>query len=401
MSVTTAKIGEVARQVRGVTYAGGEAIQEPRDGYLPLMRANNITEHGLSTANVVFVPKIRVSPAQMLRSGDILVATSSGSLSVVGKAARVKADEQATFGAFCKVVRPGERVDPGYLSHFFQTDHYRRRVSALAAGANINNLRNEHIDDLELALLPLADQRRIAAILDKADAIRARRRVGLADADALARATFLNLFGDPVSNPMAWPEMRLDEIADVRSGITKGRKPSSAPARPVPYMRVANVQDSHLDLSEIKTIDATEAEIARFALQAGDILLTEGGDPDKLGRGAVWAGELAECIHQNHIFMVRVRDAAAMPPAFLSALIGSARGKRYFLKNAKQTTGIASINRTQLAAFPALVPDPDVLTRWAVANRGVERARSGLITALADADALYASLATRAFRGEL
>lgn len=299
-------------------------------------------------------------------------------------------------------LRPREGVSRDYVFHFLRTEEFARQATARSAGVNLPRISPGVLAEFPIALpASISEQNRIAAILNKADEVRARRRAALDDADALARSTFLQLLGDPVSNPKGWPEMRLDAIADVRSGITKGRRLNGEPVRPVPYMRVANVQDGHIDLSEIKTIDATDGEIARFALQAGDILLTEGGDPDKLGRGAVWGGEVAECIHQNHIFMVRVQEGTEVPPSFLSALIGSARGKSYFLKNAKQTTGIASINRTQLTAFPALVPHRDVLARWLVANRLVERTRTSLAAALADADALYASLAARAFRGEL
>ncbi len=93
----------------------------------------------------------------------------------------------------------------------------------------------------------------------------------------------------------------LAEIADVSSGITKGRR-TTASTRAVPYLAVANVQAGHLALDNVKTIDATDAEVQRYALQPGDLVLTEGGDPDKLGRGTLWRGEIAECIHQNHIF---------------------------------------------------------------------------------------------------
>jgi len=100
-------------------------------------------------------------------------------------------------------------------------------------------------------------------------------------------------------------------------------------------MRVANVQDGFLNLSEIKTIEIKSYELAKYFLQEGDILLTEGGDPDKLGRGAVWQNQIENCIHQNHIFKVRA-DRNLFTPEFLSLQFGSDYGKRYFLKAAKQ-----------------------------------------------------------------
>src|SRR5260370_20248201 len=131
----------------------------------------------------------------------------------------------------------------------------------------------------------------------------------------------------------------------MRSGNTKGRNINVSPVRTVPYLAVVNVQDRALDLRQLKTIAATEAEIQRYRLQKDDLLLTEGGDPDKLGRGTLWSGEIDECIHQNHIFRVRLTDSRFLP-VFVNWVVGSERGKRYFLRSAKQTTGIASINLT-------------------------------------------------------
>ena len=137
-------------------------------------------------------------------------------------------------------------------------------------------------------------------------------------------------------------------------------------------MRVANIQDGHIDLGEVKEIESLETDIEKYALQYGDILLTEGGDPDKLGRGAVWREEVKPCIHQNHIFRVRV-DKLKITPEYLSALIGSARGKRYFLRAAKQTTGIASINMTQLKGFPALLPPISLQNKYVNLLRRYEK----------------------------
>ncbi|MCS5698100.1 restriction endonuclease subunit S [Cyanobium sp. FGCU-52] len=152
-----------------------------------------------------------------------------------------------------------------------------------------------------------------------------------------------------------WPVVSLDEVCSITSGITKGRKLPAEPSREVPYMAVANVQDGRLNLNGVKTIQASLSEIERYRLVRGDLLLTEGGDPDKLGRGAVWNGEIDECIHQNHIFRVRAASPL-IDMSYLSRLVASPAGKAYFLSQAKQTTGIASINLTQLRGFPVPLP---------------------------------------------
>lgn len=154
--------------------------------------------------------------------------------------------------------------------------------------------------------------------------------------------------------PDGWRKVPLEHIAEVRTGLAKGKQ-STPDAVSLPYLRVANVQDGHLDLREVKLIEVEPHQIARYSLQSGDILMTEGGDFDKLGRGAVWEEQIDPCLHQNHVFAVR-----AMPnivdPGYLSALAASEYGRSYFLSCAKRSTNLASINSSQLKAFPVVLP---------------------------------------------
>ncbi len=245
------------------------------------------------------------------------------------------------------------------------------------------------------------EQRRIADILDRADALRAKRRAALARLDELTQAIFIEMFGDPVSNPKGWPTTAvLGDVADIVSGVTKGRNLEGKTTRTLPYLAVANVQDKKLNLAAIKSIEATKDEIRRYRLIKNDLLLTEGGDPDKLGRGTLWQDELPECIHQNHIFRVRL-NTDRVNSLFLNWLVGSERGKRYFLRSAKQTTGIASINMTQLRGFPLLLPPTALQNTFANCIAGIERLKSRHSAAQFEVDGLFASLQDRAFRGAL
>ena len=141
-------VGDISEQVRGVTYTKSDASAVPRDGYSPMLRANNLGEHGLLLEDLIFVPNSKISPKQRIIPNDVVVAASSGSISVVGKTAQVRQGFDGGFGAFCKVLRPGPDVDARYFGHYFKTRSYRRVVSRLASGANINNLKNEHLDNL-------------------------------------------------------------------------------------------------------------------------------------------------------------------------------------------------------------------------------------------------------------
>ena len=149
-------------------------------------------------------------------------------------------------------------------------------------------------------------QRRIVA---KLDALRARveqalalQRAAIAEAEALIDASLQAIFSDAATAD--WQQCSLETLADIRAGATLGRKLAGATIR-VPYLRVANVQDGRLDLTDVKEIDIRPDELEKWRLQAGDLVLTEGGDFDKLGRGTIWRNEIVDCIHQNHIFRVR------------------------------------------------------------------------------------------------
>ncbi len=248
---------------------------------------------------------------------------------------------------------------------------------------------------LQIPLPPLPEQRRIAEVLDRAEALRAKRRAALAELDALPQAIFLEMFGDrPVKT------VPLSQCSEVVSGIAKGRKLTGRTTVHAPYLRVANVQAGYLDLCEIKTIEALPNEVIELQLQPGDVVLTEGGDFDKLGRGAMWEGQLEHCIHQNHVFRVRV-DRDQLLPRFFNDYLLTAAARGYFLKCAKRTTNLASINLTQLRGLPVPLPPLPVQQAFAGRVAAVEQLRSSHRKSLATLDELFASLQHRAFRGEL
>ncbi|MHB0858002.1 MAG: restriction endonuclease subunit S [Anaerolineae bacterium] len=178
--------------------------------------------------------------------------------------------------------------------------------------------------------------------------------------------------------PEGWTTKPLDQVAYVQTGLAK-KDGANLDGPELPYLRVANVQDGYLDLAEIKTIRVPVGREDRYLLQDGDVLFTEGGDFDKLGRGCVWRSQIARCVHQNHVFAVRA-DRTRLMPEFLAAQAMGDHGKAYFLTCAKQTTNLASINATQLRAFPTLLPPlaeqrkiAEILGTWDEAIALVER----------------------------
>lgn len=197
-----------------------------------------------------------------------------------------------------------------------------------------------------------------------------------------------------------WPVVPLREVADIAAGITLGRKTKETELISVPYLRVANVQDGRLNLADVKMVEATTREIEKWRLQDGDLLLTEGGDLDKLGRGACWREQLPLCIHQNHIFRVRL-PKDRYDPDFVSLQVGSGYGKAYFLAHAKKTTGIASINQQVLGSFPLLSPPLEEQQRIAKELKArlthVEEAYNAALSQLREIERLPTRLLAQAF----
>ncbi|HYF94775.1 MAG TPA: restriction endonuclease subunit S [Symbiobacteriaceae bacterium] len=155
--------------------------------------------------------------------------------------------------------------------------------------------------------------------------------------------------------PEGWEIGRLKDAAAVQTGLTLGKTYKGMETQAYPYLRVANVQHERLDLRDVRYVDVPADEARGCTLRSGDVLMTEGGDIDKLGRGCVWYDEVSNCLHQNHVFAVRCKPAMLLPE-FLVALMSSPHGRTYFELTAKQTTNLASTNTTTLRAFPVLLP---------------------------------------------
>ena len=154
--------------------------------------------------------------------------------------------------------------------------------------------------------------------------------------------------------PEEWEVRSLVDIAEIRSGITKNSNIAVSNPVLVHYLRVANVQDGFLDLSEMSKIRMNINDIKRYAVLPGDVLMNEGGDLDKLGRGSIWRGEFSPCVHQNHVFVVRC--GSRLSPDYLNVWTGATPSRRYFMLAGKQTTNLASINKTALSQLPVTLP---------------------------------------------
>ena len=304
---------------------------------------------GSDAVNWITEEAIKQSAAKIVPANSIMIGTRVG----VGKVAINLVDMSTSQDIVSLIGIDETRWCKEYLCKcLIGKSQY---LNSQARGATIKGIKIDTLANLKIPEISIEKQYEVSRIIDKTRIIIEQRKQELMNLNELMKARFVEMFGDMYLNSKGWPEAKLESMADVVSGITKGRKTKAEDLTEVPYMAVSNVKDGYIDWTTVKTIEATQQEIEQYRLLADDVLMTEGGDPDKVGRGAIIKEPLENCIHQNHIFRVRL-DESMILPEFFAEYLQHQRSKRYFLGCAKQTTGIASINMTQLRALPVLMP---------------------------------------------
>ena len=394
----TKPLSEFAEVIRGISFDKSQVFEAPGQKLVPILRAGNIQDSLLTESDLVFVPAELVSPQQRMRRGDLAVCMSSGSPAIVGKSAHLGFDWDGSVGAFCAIVRFSEELHHRLGSYWFRSPAFMQWRDNNAKGANIQNLRRTELEKLAIPIPPMAEQKRIVKLLDEADELRKLRAQADRRTAEFIPALFHEMFSENTKKPH--PRVRLEQIAEVVSGVAKGRKFNGRLPIEVPYLRVANVQAGYLDLSEIKTIQALPEEVEELALRKGDVLLTEGGDFDKLGRGAMLEQDLPNCIHQNHVFRVRV-EQSKLNPVYLAKFLLTGEARGYFLGCAKRTTNLASINMTQLRALPVHLPPVTLQNQFASRVSEIRALQVEQAASRRRLDELFQSMLHRAFQGEL
>ena len=358
---TTRLFPEVANYRAGRTPARANPdYWKGTDDGVPWLSISDMTQFGVVSHTKERITKTafeEVFRREIVPAGTLLMSFKL----TIGRVATLGID--ACHNEAIISIYPRNDIDQRYLGYFLAQVDYEELQDRQVKG---NTLNRDKINRIQVLLPPQEEQSSIADILDML-----RRSISLQDqllsgAQALKRAAMRILFtrglrGEAQKEteigpvPEEWEVVPLEDCAVVQTGAAKGRKFGSAEVVQVPYLRVANVQDGYLDLAEVKTISIRRSELDRYSLQRGDVLMTEGGDFDKLGRGFIWEAQLKPCVHQNHVFAVRT-DRSRLLPDFFTYEAQSDYGKAYFLKVAHKTTNLASINSTKLKAFPVLIP---------------------------------------------
>lgn len=312
-------------------------------------------------------------PNRLLKNGDLVIEKSGGGENtVVGRAVQWSSTARAITSNFMARLEPQPDHNGRYLTyvlaHLYFTGVIRRYIKQTTG---IQNLDLHAYLQEKWDFPNKSDQTAIAAFLDHETAridelvreqehlLEEFRQKRQATVDAGVTGNLLKPESPRISVacigsiPAHWEVIKLKRVAQVRGGVTKGRDLQGKHVIEVAYLRVANVQDGYLNLGDVATIEIGADELDRYSLRDGDVLMNEGGDNDKLGRGAVWRGQISPCIHQNHVFSVRPHGVDS---DWLALINTSTYAKFYFFSNSKQSTNLASISSSNIKELPVVLP---------------------------------------------
>lgn len=278
------------------------------------------------------------------------------------------------------VFKASDKTELRYINYVFKIERFQKELRKYANGILEIRLRISVHDTLR-RLIPIPsyeEQCKIADFLDgqceKINLAIGKAKVSIEEYRNLKQSFITQIVTKGINEndtmkesgiewigkiPASWKVTQLRHCASIRSGITLGKTYSKdTELVEMPYLRVANVQDGYVDTNDIAVLQVSKDEIEKYSLSAGEVLMTEGGDRDKLGRGCVWDGRITPCLHQNHIFAVKVKEKL-LNPHYLEYLTASSVGRTYFDVTAVKTTNLACTSSSKVLAFTIPLPSID------------------------------------------
>ena len=390
--MTTARLADVAEiNPRGEKVNADDLVSFVGMAELDAMRAEAVPASSRAFAEVA-------KGYTVFRNGDVLAAKITPCWEN-GKVGIAHLDHAIGVGSTeFHVLRPRVELHDRYLLHFLRQPHLRAAGELRMTGSGgQKRIPVSFLQKLEIPLPPLPEQRRIAAILDHADALRAKRRQVLTHLDSLTQAIFNDMFGDVVATiPLS------EVVVEFRYGTS-----NKSGATGWPTLRIPNVIDGMIDTTEIKTVDVGEKELERLTLLDGDLLFVRtNGNPDNVGRCAVFTEDAVSranfetpWIYASYLIRARIR--ADTEPTFLATFLTTPQGRKLLRDRSKTSAGQYNINIDGIGSVPVPKVDLSKQMEFAAQRDNVAARRAPLLKAQRHDDELVSSLQSRAFRGEL
>jgi len=393
----TYPLGNFIEQIRGVSYKKSDVSEVPKEGYIPLLRANNIQAGKLVFSDVIYVKKELVRDSQLIKKGDIVIAASSGSKEVVGKSGQAHSDYDCSFGAFCKLIRAKENINPRFLGYFFKTDYYSSSISNSVNGANINNLRNEHIDNLLIPIPSVSTQEKIANVLDKAQELIDKRKAQIEALDQLTQSVFLEMFGDPIKNTNQYKK---EKLANLCIKITDGTHHSPPTVKEgIPYITAKHLNKGGLDFFKDPTYVSLEDHqkiYERCNPEKGDVLYIKDGATTGIAAINHYDFEFSML---SSLALIKV-DFNKLNNYYLTHFLNN---ERVFRKITSGMNGgaIKRLTLKKINNIEVVVPPIELQNQFAEIIKKIEIQKELLQKSLEELENNFNSLMQRVFKGEL
>lgn len=296
------------------------------------------------------------------------------------------------------VLRPSPDLDRRYLFYLLWNERFRQSAAkGMTGSAGQKRVPADLLKRLEIPLPPLDEQRRIAAILDKADNLRNKRKQAIALLDSLTQSIFLEMFGDLIAKTKETRGLTVADVGRVQLGRQRAPKYQTGNFSK-PYVRVANVYEDRIDTRDVLSMDFDDRDFRDYCLFEGDILLNEGQSTELVGRPAMWRNEIAECCFQNTLVRFQADRNRVLPEFALAVFLYYFRSGE-FSKISSKTSSVAHLGASRFSRMP--FPLPSLSVQEAFVERSLLVKRVKTASTKSDFDALFASLQHRAFAGEL
>lgn len=333
-----------------------------------------------------------------LQRGDLLFCRSSLNQEGIGYS-NVYTGEDWTSLFECHLIRISPNLsiaDPYYLNHYLRSASARRFIKSRAKTSTMTTIDQGGISAIPVPLPPLPEQRRIAAILDKADALRTKRREALAQLDRLAQSIFVEMFGDPATNPKGWPVSR---IGDLLESASYGTSEKSDTSGQFPVLRMNNItRTGEMDFTDLKYMDLDASEHERYLVKAGDVLFNRTNSAELVGKTSIYR-EAEPMAYAG--YLVRLRTNADNDPEYLAAFMNTPYTKRVLRGMCKSIIGMANINATEVQNIKIAQPPLELQVQFRERIESLNQVKTSHRAMLAELDGLFSSIQHRAFRGEL
>ena len=391
MKWPVATIGAVCEVVSGATPKTGKP--EFWDGNVPWVTPKDLSKlgqkHLSDTTRHITKAGLKSCSARMLPAQSVLLSSRAP----IGLVA-INTLPVCTNQGFKSLVPRFDLISPDFLFWWLKTQE--KHIQSKGRGATFKEVSKKIVEDLQIPLPPLDEQKRIAEILDKVDALRAKRRAALTQLDILTQSIFLDMFGDPATNPKGWP---VRTIRDLLESASYGTSKKAAAAGEFPVLRMNNItRTGEMDFAELKYMDLKEDQRERYLVRTGDVLFNRTNSAELVGKTAIYR-EANPMAYAG--YLIRLRVNRKYEPEYLAAFLNTVYSKRVLRSMCKSIIGMANINATELQALRIPVPPHPVQHEFAGCITAVEKLKATHRISLVKQDDLFSTLQQRAFRGDM